>query len=69
MSSNFSFVTFPENSISSIIMPSSTSTFLATNADSSLGSENVSQNSNTQHGNGNDLVETKENGKMTFTSN
>ena len=50
-------------------MPSSTSTFLATNADSSLGSENVSQNSNPQHGNGNDLVETKENGKMTFTSN
>ena len=50
-------------------MPSSTSTFLAANADSSLASENASQNSNPQHGNGNDLVETKENGKIAFTMN
>ena len=67
-STNF-FITFPEKSISSIVMPSSTSTFLAANADSSLASENASQNSNPQHGNGNDLVETKENGKIAFTMN
>ena len=50
-------------------MPSSTSTFLATNADSSLGSDNASQNSNPQHGNGNDLVESKENGKIASIMN
>ena len=54
-----------EKSISSVIMPSSTTTFL-TNADSSLGSENASQSSNSQQGNGNDFIAPKENGKTKY---
>ena len=56
-----------EKSISSVIMPSSTTTFL-TNTDGSLGSENASQNSNSQQGNGNDFITPKENGMISCTT-
>ena len=61
---NSSTASISEKSISSVIMPSSTATFLASTADSSLGSENTSENSTAQQGNGSDFVEPKKNGKV-----